>query len=201
MNEKFDRQLLFKSFESCLIKCEYSIHDVSLSEYITAYEEIKKFLRKLGTLFGFVVLDVSQRLEILKKYMQKHPEHYGTLHSFLKYEKSNIMFETTSATQTLLPLHRALRFITLFLERLHSADTKFNSTQLCTQTYEETIAKYHPWVIRQGAKLAMMGLPKRDVLVGYIIPNEDYIGEFRKFIENVQIVYNISQIHFDKYPL
>ncbi|CAF0908379.1 unnamed protein product [Brachionus calyciflorus] len=210
-HEKFDPEKLFYAFKQCLLKSDSSqdFDDISLKDYILAYEEINKFLSLLGNIFYFVISDVTEKIVILRKYLEKQPNNYATLHTFLKYEQSQGLFKQSShdlkhnpsGARTILRLHRALIFIYKFLDRLHTADPKMKSSQICTETYEQTLAKYHPWLVRKAANLGMMGLPKRDALIGHMIRNESDLNKFPEFIQTVETTYNVTQNYFEKFSI
>lgn len=208
---QFDPEKLFNSFKQCLIKTNDGLDfdDISINQYILAYEEINKFLGLLGNIFYFVISDVNEKINIFKKYLEKEPENYATLNTFLTYEKDNKKFKQSShdlkhhpsGARTLLRLHRALIFIYKFLERLSNADQKQKSAQICIETYEQTLAKYHPWLIRKAANIGMHGLPKRDVLIGHMIRTEADKKMFPDFIATVEKAYNITQSFYEKYEI
>ena len=72
---KFDPERLFYAFKACLIKSSDSsgtIDDISMKDYLVAYEEFSKFLGSLGSIFYFVITDVNEKLGILNNYLSKH---------------------------------------------------------------------------------------------------------------------------------
>lgn len=54
-----------------------------------------------------------------------------------------------SGCRTWLRLHRALQFVTMFFYRLASVDFKEKMTSLAQDCYEQTLAKYHGYLIRK----------------------------------------------------
>ena len=208
---QFDPEKLFNLFKQCLIKSNNNsdFDDISLKEYILAYEEINKFLGLLGNIFYFVISDVNEKINILNKYLEKEPDHYATLNTFLKYEQEHNKFKQSShdlkhhpsGARTLLRLHRALIFVYKLLERLSNADPKQKSSHIGIETYEQTLAKHHPWLIRKAANLGMHGLPRRDVLIGHMIRTETDKKMFPEFIQTVEKAYNITQSFYEKYEI
>ncbi|RMZ99561.1 ceramide-1-phosphate transfer [Brachionus plicatilis] len=208
---EFDPERLFNLFKKCLIKSnpDADFDDISIPDYIQAYEEINKFLSLLGNIFYFVISDVNDKINIFKKYLEKEPDHYSTLNTFLKYEQehnklrqsSHDLKHHPSGARTLLRLHRALIFIYKFLDRLSNADSKQKSAQICIETYEQTLARYHSWLIRKAANLGMHGLPKRDALIGHMIRTDTEKKMFPEFISTVEKTYNITQSYYEKYGI
>ncbi|XP_009078704.1 PREDICTED: ceramide-1-phosphate transfer protein, partial [Acanthisitta chloris] len=64
-----------------------------------------------------------------------------------------------------LRLHRALRWLQLFLEGLRSAGHDSRPSTLCTEAYNASLAAHHPWVVRKAATLAFCALPSRDAFL------------------------------------
>lgn len=60
-------------------------------------------------------------------------------------------------------------FIRLFLKRLSEADEAMNTCTTCQNSYNETLAEFHPWYIRKAATLAMHALPNRPDLLKKVI--------------------------------
>lgn len=70
-----------------------------------------------------------------------------------------------SGSRTLLRLHRALEFISTFLQdvtKLNDTDSTVNSAR---NSYNQTLAKHHPWYIRKSVTIATIALPYRKNLI------------------------------------
>lgn len=65
----------------------------------------------------------------------------------------------------MLRLHRALEFISKFILEVSKLDDLAATGPAARSAYQATLAKYHPWVIRKTASLAMYGLPNREQLI------------------------------------
>ena len=139
--DQFDPHVMIDYFTRSLVKSspELGDHDdVSMKEYIQAYEEINKFLASLGTIFYFVISDVRDKIKLLENYLATDSNNYKTILCMIKYEKSQNMLSApematrNNATRNLLRLHRALLFIYKFLDGLVSADSKCKTSQLCS---------------------------------------------------------------------
>ena len=53
-----------------------------------------------------------------------------------------------SGSRTLLRLHRALEYITAFLDRLEGMKDEDYCSVTSREAYETTLMKYHPWVVQ-----------------------------------------------------
>ena len=59
-----------------------------------------------------------------------------------------------SGSRTLLRLHRALEYITEFLGRLDDLEDETYLSQASKDAYEQTLMKYHPWIVQvQSVKI------------------------------------------------
>ena len=139
--EQFNPHVMIDCFSKSLIKSrpEMSDHDdVSLKEYIQAYEEINKFLASLGKIFYFVISDVKEKIKLLENYLENDNENYKTILKMVKFEESKKMLSAPenakqkNASRNMLRLHRALLFIYKFLDGLITSDSNCKLSQLCS---------------------------------------------------------------------
>lgn len=211
-NASFDARLLMDSFSKSLIKkneTSVDYDDVLIREYLIAYGEFVKFLEYLGQLFYFVVVDVKEKIVIMQNYLESNPENYETISKLVKFEHGKKMFEnngpafrSSGGARTILRLHRALIFIYKFLERLHSAEQKVKSSQLCIEAYESTLAKYHSWIIRKTVKFGVIALPKRETLLDYMSSDKEELNKcFPILISKVEKVYDITQKIYEQFQI
>lgn len=207
---KFQPKLLHEALLASLCKSDANLNDfddVSLKEFLNAYEEIVKFLEMLGTLFYFVITDVREKINILEEFLTKEPVKYKTIKSMIEHELEEKQLQPptsnlkTNGSRTLLRLHRAMEFIYKLLDRLYNADPKLKSPQVCTETYEGTLGKHHSWFIRKAVTIGMHALPKREVLIGYMIHNNEDREKFPLFIETSEKVFTTVEKLFQRHNL
>ena len=107
-------------------------------------------------------------------------------------------------SRTLLRLHRALSFTMLFLERLAESSNQEKASSIASSAYAETLAKFHPWLIRKAANLAMYTLPSRGdmmVLVAKEASTEEVQGKLKACVLAIKPVYNQIEDLYTKYSL
>lgn len=151
--------------------------DLDLDAYTAAYNEICKFFQGLGTVFGFINSDVKNKIEILEEYrrLPDTGDNYATLSSMIEFEKEAGTIadeQKPSGSRTLLRLHRALEFIAKLFRSVSTANDDASVGKLAKASYDETLAKYHPWIVRQGASIAMLTLPSVKQLFAKALPEE-----------------------------
>ena len=103
----------------------------------------------------------------------------------------------------MLRLHRALRWLQLFLEGIRTSPEDARTSALCTDSYNASLATYHPWIIRRAVTVAFCALPTRKVFlesmnVGSSQQAVEMLDEALPFIERV---YNISQKLYAEHAL
>ena len=159
MNEtaKFDAQELLDAFKKAK-----EGEEVVIDEYIRGYVQLTHFFDLLGTVFGYINSDINEKVDILKHYRSdEFSEFYRTVKSMMEYEISkdfSVSSEYPSGSRTLLRLHRALAFASLFMKRLAAAGLHEKSSSIAYDSYNETLAEFHPWLIRKGVGVATYAL-------------------------------------------
>ena len=133
---------------------------------------MNRFFHLLGAVFTFVANDVKSKIEILEKYSKcsEIGTHYTTVQKMIEYEKTNNLLELDyskrpSGSRTLLRLHRALEFVSQFMLEVSRLEDDKGTADVARDCYKKTLSKYHPWIIRKSASLAMYTLPYRHQLV------------------------------------
>ncbi|XP_029168976.1 ceramide-1-phosphate transfer protein [Nylanderia fulva] len=141
--------------------------DVVLRAYLDAYNELYKFFQLMGSVFSFVSSDLKQKIDILDNLLNTDNQQYTTVKSMIEYEKENKLLEKTdfvNGTRTLLRLNRGLDFIREFLRHMEDLSDDDKTGNCCRNAYNDTLGRYHPWVIRKAAVVAMYTLPTKEAL-------------------------------------
>ncbi|XP_036137367.1 ceramide-1-phosphate transfer protein isoform X1 [Molossus molossus] len=196
---EFSLKVVLVHFKQCLNEKE----EVLLEHYLTGWKGLIRFLDHLGTVFSFISKDVAAKLQIMERLCTgPQRDHYSSLQSMVAYETSNKLVDLErrsrhpdSGCRTVLRLHRALRWLQLFLEGLRTSPEDARTSELCASSYSASLAAYHPWIIRQAVTVAFYTLPTRKVFletmnVGSSEQAVEMLGEALPFIEQV---YNVSQ--------
>ncbi|KAL0603623.1 Ceramide-1-phosphate transfer protein [Plecturocebus cupreus] len=169
------------------------------------------FLNSLGAIFSFISKDVVSKLQIMER-LRGGPqhEHYCTLQAMVTHELGNQLVDLErrshhpeSGCRTVLRLHRALHWLQLFLESLRTSPEDTRTSVLCTDSYNASLAAYHPWIVRRAVTVAFCTLPTRKVFleamnVGPPEQAVQMLGEALPFIERV---YDVSQKLYAEHSL
>jgi len=181
--------------------------------YLQGYRELYKFLTMLGTVFGWVAVDVQNKIVVLQRYLDSaEKEKYQNVKEMIEYETEKDFIklkkkDDPSGSRTLLRLHRALEYIIAFLHTVQGLSDEDKCSGVSRDAYEKTLMKYHPWVVQKGAKLAMGLLPTKRGLIDKIVPNasEEDIKkahlDLKKAIDTMQKVYDICQEFYSEKEL
>uniref|UniRef100_T1H6I4 Glycolipid transfer protein domain-containing protein n=1 Tax=Megaselia scalaris TaxID=36166 RepID=T1H6I4_MEGSC len=112
----------------------------------------------------------------------------------MTYEKEGDLFKDTSyvsGSRTLLRLHRGLEFIYEFLQKLAELEDHDKTSTCCKASYNNTLAKYHPWVVRKAANVAMYALPTQgDLLRKVCLDVPKAVQELPEMLKYTKIVYD-----------
>ncbi|XP_029911731.1 ceramide-1-phosphate transfer protein [Myripristis murdjan] len=163
--QKFCLREVLDTFKSCLSENK----EVYIEHYIAGWRGLVRFLNSLGSVFSFISKDAVNKIQILVNYINgENGSHYATIQSMVKYELENGLVDLNkrgshpeSGCRTLLRLHRALRWLELFLERLRTSTEDSKTSVMCAEAYNESLAQHHPWVVRKAAGMAFCVLPGR----------------------------------------
>ncbi|XP_072101529.1 ceramide-1-phosphate transfer protein [Mobula birostris] len=163
--EPFRLSEVLESFRSCLTESGELVQE----HYLDGWKGLVKFMNSLGAAFSFISKDVVTKIQILENYgCSERGQEYRTIQSMVKYEVDNKLVDLKkrgdhwdSGCRTLLRLHRALKWLQLFLEKLRVASDDSKTSVLCTDAYNDSLANYHPWIVRKAAVLAFHLLPSR----------------------------------------
>nr|XP_006196638.1 ceramide-1-phosphate transfer protein isoform X2 [Vicugna pacos] len=203
LESEFSLQVVLVSFKQCLNEKE----EVLLDHYLAGWRGLtclpRRFLSGLGTVFSFISKDVVAKLQTMER-LRSGPqrEHYSSLQSMVAYEVGNQLVDLqqrarhpNSGCRTVLRLHRALHWLQLFLEGVRTSPEDASTTALCTDSYNASLAAYHPWIIRRAVTVAFCTLPTRKVFLETmnVGPPEQAVEMLDEALPFIERVYNVSQ--------
>ncbi|XP_078616207.1 ceramide-1-phosphate transfer protein-like isoform X1 [Branchiostoma floridae x Branchiostoma japonicum] len=179
--------------------------EVNTTKYANSQSELMKLLEMLGTVFSFVTSDAKSKIEILEAYRaSEQGEHYATIESMLQYEKdTGIVLDNKkpSGARTLLRLHRALKFIMEFLNRMGKSTSDAKVSTMAYECYHETLANYHVWIVRKAAGMAFYTLPTRKNFLEKLCKEEEdvVLGLVSELADTILPVYEQTEKLYTKF--
>uniref|UniRef100_A0A674PBF6 Ceramide-1-phosphate transfer protein n=1 Tax=Takifugu rubripes TaxID=31033 RepID=A0A674PBF6_TAKRU len=195
----FSLQEVLDAFKLCLSENK----EVYLEHYVSGWRGLVKFLNSLGSVFGFISKDAVGKIKILEGYLEgDNSSQYATVQLMVKYELDNQLVDLTkrgnhpeSGCRTLLRLHRALRWLELFLERLRVSGQDEKTSVMCADAYDQSLSQHHPWVVRKAAGLAFCVLPGREAFfqVMNVGSAEQVVSVLGEAVPLISEVYQITE--------
>ncbi|NXD42480.1 CPTP protein, partial [Copsychus sechellarum] len=184
-------------------RCVTEQQEVLLEPYLSGWRGLIRFLQSLGAVFSFISQDAVAKVALLEELRcrQGVQSVQALLRAELAAGPAALRARPGSGCRTLLRLHRALRWLQLFLQGLLSGESR--TSVLCTDAYNASLAEHHPWLIRKAATVAFCALPSRDAFldimnVGTKAEAEAVLGEAIPYISQV---YGITQELFERHQL
>ncbi|KAK6176466.1 hypothetical protein SNE40_014750 [Patella caerulea] len=192
----FNLERLLQLFRAC----KDADGEISIDRYNDAYDELCKLFYLLGKVFSFVASDVEEKVNILRDYrkLPNESQHYQSIQSMIKYEvehKTTNNKKKASGCRTLLRLHRALEFTYEFMMELGKAESSSKMSTAASEAYGRSLAKFHPFLIRQAVYLAVHTLPHRDQLMKNMKIEDVEKGKelLEQIVTEQKMIYEITQ--------
>ncbi|KAM7405209.1 hypothetical protein PAMP_012489 [Pampus punctatissimus] len=206
-DQKFCLKEVLDTFKLCLSENK----EVYLEHYVAGWRGLIKFLNSLGSVFGFISKDAVNKIQILVNYLNGENRcQYVTFQLMVKYELENELVDLTkrgshpeSGCRTLLRLHRALRWLELFLERLRTSNEDGKTSVMCAEAYNESLSQHHPWVVRKAAGMAFCMLPGRPAFfeVMNVGQPEQVVAMLGEALPLISEVYQITEELYTQHNL
>lgn len=208
-DQKFCLKEVLDSYRLCLSEDK----QVYLQHYVAGWRGLVKFLNSLGSVFGFISKDAVSKIQILVGFLKgADGSHYATVQSMVKYELDNQLVDfksnkkashPESGCRTLLRLHRALRWLELFLDRLRTSSEDDKTSIMCAESYNESLAQHHPWVVRTAAGMAFHLLPGRPAFfeIMNVGTPEQVVAMLGEAIPLITEVYTITEALYAQHDM
>ncbi|CAH1251670.1 GLTP [Branchiostoma lanceolatum] len=133
--------------------------DIPTKPFLDACDRMVPFLDVLGsTAFAPVKSDITGNIKKLTQKYSTDPARYSTLQDIVKQEMDTKTTKAkNSATDALLWLKRALQFIRQILVGIATGEKDL--TKVAKKAYEDSLKKYHGWMVQGIFSLAMKAVP------------------------------------------
>lgn len=160
-------------------------------------------MKELGILFAFVEADVVKKCDILRQLSTDNSDAYSTVKTMVLYETDRK--ETSRGSRNLLRLHRALAFLSLFVEEMYKSDEETSVSDILRSSYSKTLANHHGWVIRNSIKLASHTVPEKNQLLKVIFNDavdhndvgkiaDEFLNVINSVFDRVQLIYETHNL-------
>ncbi|NXS54205.1 CPTP protein, partial [Brachypteracias leptosomus] len=203
----FSLREVLAAFQTCVSERR----EVLLGPYLSGWRGLIRFLHSLGAMFGFVSKDLVAKVQIMESYCGgERREEYASVQAMVEYELGNGLLARQngagprdSGCRTVLRLHRALRWLQLFLEGLRTGREDSLTSVICMDSYNASLATYHPWYIRKAVAVASCTLPNRNAFLEIMNVGtpEEAVAMLGEAIPHICEVYSITQELFAQHQL
>ncbi|NXD31635.1 CPTP protein, partial [Spelaeornis formosus] len=187
----FSLREVLDAFRSCVTE----EREVLMEPYLCGWRGLIRFLQRLGAVFSFISQDAAAKVALLELHCER--QRPRSLQALLQLElaagRAALRAQRDSASRTLLRLHRALRWLQLFLQGLLSGEPR--TSALCARAYDASLAAHHPWLIRKAAAVAFCALPPREAFLQSMNagPPEEAEAVLAEALPYIADVYGITQ--------
>ncbi|KAK2155580.1 hypothetical protein LSH36_236g02033 [Paralvinella palmiformis] len=177
--------------------------NIDTETFLKAGKQIVPIFDVLGTAFMPVKSDVEGNITRLSKKYNSDQEKFHFLKAILEDElERKCAQDKYSSTQALLWFKRTLEYITLFLQILiedHKSGTKTeNMGPFIRRAYDETLKKYHGWLVQKVFSVVSRAAPwRKDFLKALAGGQDDFedevISDMEQYIRQVRVT--IASVH------
>eukprot|EP01135_Chromosphaera_perkinsii_P000245 Nk52_evm14s62 gene=Nk52_evmTU14s62 len=156
---------------------------IETKKFLTACEAIMPILDGLGKQITPVKSDIMGNIKKIEKGYETDPESFTYLQNLIASEiKAGTTAKKNSVTDALLWLSRAMGFIQKFLGCVCEDNSK-TLVEAATGAYNETLAKFHPWIVKGIFNMAMRAVPARDKFFQSLVNDASLKAEGQVAIE------------------
>lgn len=93
-------------------------------------------------------------------------------------------------------------FVREFLSKLSEIEAHEKTTGICKVAYNDTLAQFHPWLVRKGALVAMYALPTREQLLNKVCQDvEQSTALLPDVLDISKMVYERTEKLYSDYEL
>ncbi|WOL15936.1 glycolipid transfer protein 1 [Canna indica] len=141
-------------------------------------------LDKFGASMAVVKSDIGGNITRLETRYNSDPSKYEQLHSIVQVEvDAKIAKSSSSCTNGLLWLTRAMDYLVeLFRNLLEHAD--WTMSQVCTDSYNKTLKKWHGWLASSSFTVAMKLAPDRKKFMEVISGSGNVNADMEEFCKS-----------------
>ncbi|XP_072255404.1 ceramide-1-phosphate transfer protein-like isoform X2 [Pyxicephalus adspersus] len=184
--------------------CVTNDNEILLVHYLEGWRELIKFMDSMGSVFGFISHETMTKINILQGYLDgENGKSYKTIKSMINYELENQVVnfkylpskQVPSGCRTLLRMHRALKWLEVFLYKVGTSPGHDKTSEMCAEAYHKTLSHYHSWFIRQVAEVAFLAMPPVEDMYKIVCvkDHEEAKVVLLTTVDSIVKVYNITQ--------
>merc|ERR1712110_1092310 len=161
---EFDPEYFTSQFEQCS-----NSEELDLAPFIQGYEGLVLLLNRLGSVFSFITSDIVAKLGLLRELRKSNLNGYTSLGQMMRTEEGKTS-KTKKPSKTNPPtgtrqyqlLQRAMKMLYVFMDKIAKNECGGQVSQMAYEAYHASpLPNFHPWIVRNGVKIAVYTLPTR----------------------------------------
>lgn len=145
--------------------------------YLQIFEQIRNFLQAFGSMFNFILSELTERLENLENRLYTQlSDYYESLEKMVEHEINSGIIESDPVicgTRAFQKVHIAFLFFTLFMDSLTRLEQYEGTSFACKSAYYKSYAKYHSWFIQKASMFSIYSIPSKIVMYNKVLPGKD----------------------------
>ncbi|KAK9813959.1 hypothetical protein WJX73_006932 [Symbiochloris irregularis] len=168
--------------------------NILTTPFLSTCRELVHVIEKFGTALALVKSDVGGNIDRLEAAHGRNPTKYTRIFDILSDEvNTGQPTGSSSDTNGLLWLKRALEFTTVILLRLYDDRTVTLSTA-ASESYTATLYQYHTWYTAAAFTVALKLVPSRETFFQKVgTPGEQLMEDMKHFTDSFTPL--LQQIH------
>lgn len=201
---EFNPEYFCTQFEKCA-----QTGEIDLAEFIQGYEGLVLLLNRLGSVFTFITVDIVSKLGLLRERRQTNLDGYVSLAEMMRTEngqtsttKKPSKTNPPTGTRQYQLLQRAMKMLYLFMRKIANNDCDGKVSQMAYEAYNESpLPNFHPWILRNGVKIAVYTLPYRPDFFKIAAPElseAEIVGYLERACVAMENIFNRSNDMYEK---
>ncbi|KDP26505.1 hypothetical protein JCGZ_17663 [Jatropha curcas] len=179
-----ERRTVFTASLEGMQKVKSQDGEILTKPFLDLCKTILPVLDNFGSSMAIVKSDIGGNISRLENKYSSNPSQFNLLYSIVKLEiASKTAKGSSSCTNGLLWLTRAMDFLVELFRNL-SAHPDWDMTQVCTDSYNKTLKKWHNWLASSGFSVAMKLAPDRKKFMDVICSQGDISSDMENFCIN-----------------
>ncbi|KAF2294918.1 hypothetical protein GH714_027013 [Hevea brasiliensis] len=164
--------------------CEVSRWKNSNQAFLGLMQNHIAVLDNFGSAMSIVKSDIGGNISRLENKYSSNPSEFTLLYSVVRSEiDAKTAKGSSSCTNGLLWLTRAMDFLVELFRNL-LAHPDWSMTQVCTDSYNKTLKKWHNWLASSSFSVALKLAPDRKKFMDVISGKGDLNSDMEKFCTN-----------------
>jgi hypothetical protein len=171
--------------------------ELDTETFLQIIQEIRKFFQAFGSMFNFILSELTERLENLENRLYTQlSDYYESIEKMVQHEKNIRIIENDPlicGTRALQRLNVVFLFFILFVDNLSGLEEHEATAYACKSAYYKSYAKYHSWFVQKTSMFSIYSIPSKRSLYAKAMPDIAVVSEvdllLKEFVERAVQIY------------